>query len=122
MSSHYLQQFFLYGAIAFLSVACSSLPEENETRIDISIGRQLAFERSKGNCLACHAIADGNMSGNIGPPLADMASRFASKDALKARIWDATQYNPRTSMPPFGKNRILTEQEIDAIVEYLWTL
>jgi sulfur-oxidizing protein SoxX len=25
-------------------------------------------------------------------------------------------------MPPFGRNRILTEQEIDAIVDFLQTL
>ncbi len=62
------------------------------------------------------------MPGNIGPPLTRISSCFADKETLKARIWDATRYNPQTSMPPFGKNRILTEQEIDAIVEYLWTL
>jgi len=122
MRCQHLQRYLLYAAIAFLSAACSSLPDKGEARLDIAHGRQLAFQRSKGNCLACHAIADGDMPGNIGPPLADMASRYASKEALKAQIWDATRYNPQTSMPPFGKNRILSEREIDAIVEYLWTL
>ncbi len=122
MRCHPLQRYILYGAIAFLSAACSSLPDAGEPRIDLALGRQLAFQRSKGNCLACHVIADGDMPGNIGPALADMSSRFASKDALKAQIRDATRYNPQTSMPPFGRNRLLSEQEIDAIVEYLWTL
>jgi sulfur-oxidizing protein SoxX len=30
--------------------------------------------------------------------------------------------NPQTMMPPFGRNRILTEQEISAIVDFLQTL
>ncbi len=85
-------------------------------------GKQLAFARSKGNCLACHAIADGEMPGNIGPPLRQIKQRFGSKQRLRQQIWDATAFNPQTSMPPFGKNKILTEQEIDKIVEYLWTL
>ncbi len=85
-----------------------------------TIGKQLAFARNKGNCLACHAIEEGEMPGNIGPPLENLASKYQSKQQLKAQIWDATQFNPETSMPPFGKNKILNEQEIDNIVEYLW--
>ena len=85
-------------------------------------GKQLAFGRDKGNCLACHAIDDGESPGDIGPPLTGLASRFSSKTQLHAQIWDATRFNPETSMPPFGKNKILTDAEIDAIVDYLWTL
>lgn len=122
MRCHYFHHFILYAAITVLSTACASLPDASVNRVDTGPGRQLAFERSKGNCLACHVIAGGDMPGNIGPPLTRISSCFADKETLKARIWDATRYNPQTSMPPFGKNRILTEQEIDAIVEYLWTL
>lgn len=85
-------------------------------------GKQLAFARNKGNCLACHAIADGEDPGNIGPPINDVAIRFKNKAFLRDQIWDATQFNPETSMPPFGKNEILTDQEIDKIVDFLWTL
>jgi len=30
--------------------------------------------------------------------------------------------NPLTVMPPFGRNRILTPKEIDAVVDFLQTL
>ncbi|MGR9053102.1 MAG: sulfur oxidation c-type cytochrome SoxX [Gammaproteobacteria bacterium] len=85
-------------------------------------GKQLAFSRDKGNCLACHVIADGEAPGNIGPPLSNLRNRFADKLQLRRQIWDATVFNPETSMPPFGKNKILSATEIDRIVDYLWTL
>jgi L-cysteine S-thiosulfotransferase len=83
-------------------------------------GKQIAFSRDKGNCLACHSIEDGEFPGNIGPALKNLPTRFKSKQQLREQIWDATQFNPQTSMPPFGKNKILTETEIDHIVDYLW--
>ena len=30
-------------------------------------GKEIAFHRKKGNCLACHKIAGGSLPGNIGP-------------------------------------------------------
>ena len=85
-------------------------------------GKQLAFQRSKGNCLACHVIENGEMPGNLGPPLKAIQSRFDSKQQLRKQIWDATEFNPETSMPPFGKNKILTEPEIDIVTDYIWSL
>jgi sulfur-oxidizing protein SoxX len=32
------------------------------------------------------------------------------------------QFNDASMMPPFGRHGILSEQEIDAIVDYLYTL
>lgn len=85
-------------------------------------GKKLAFDRDKGNCLACHAIEDGEAPGNIGPALSALRSHFKSRQQLRRQIWDATQFNPETSMPPFGRNKILTEAEIDEVVDYLWSL
>ena len=85
-------------------------------------GRGLVMERSKGNCLACHAIADGELPGNIGPPLIAMKARFPDAEALRNQIWDATERNPDSRMPPFGRHGILKPEEIDLIVEYLYTL
>lgn len=93
------------------------------TSMDESIsGKNLAFDRSKGNCLACHVIEDGESPGNIGPPLSNLSERFSDKELLRRQIWDATSFNPQTSMPPFGKNKILKPEEIDQIVDYLWSL
>ena len=85
-------------------------------------GKRLAFDRNKGNCLACHAIADGEDPGNIGPALQDLPARYKNKRRLREQIYDATRFNPETSMPPFGKNKILSDDEIDKIVDYLWSL
>ncbi|MBV9560154.1 MAG: sulfur oxidation c-type cytochrome SoxX, partial [Bradyrhizobium sp.] len=37
-------------------------------------------------------------------------------------LTDETRRNPQTVMPPFGRNRILTESEISAVVDFLQTL
>ena len=44
------------------------------------------------------------------------------RDELVAIVFDETKRNPLTQMPPFGRNRILTEKEINAIVDFLLTL
>ena len=85
-------------------------------------GKQLAMARNKGNCLACHAIADGELPGTLGPPLLYMQQRFPDRAQLRAQVWDATVRNPDTVMPPFGRHRILSEAEIDLIVDYIHSL
>jgi len=86
-------------------------------------GQRLAHGVYKGNCLACHQIP-GDPSAvslaNIGPPLVHMRERFADRAALRSQIWDPRTRNPETVMPPFGKNKILTEEEIDLIVDYIY--
>lgn len=85
-------------------------------------GRDLAFSRSKGNCLACHQIEGGELAGSVGPPLVQMKARFPERDQLFDRIWDETQVNPMTVMPPFGRHKILEKQEINKIIDFLYTL
>jgi len=88
----------------------------------IEEGKAVAFGRSKGNCLACHMIEGGESPGNIGPPLIAMKARYPDKAKLRAQIWDATIINPDSAMVPFGRNRVLSEAEIDVLVEYIWSL
>jgi len=88
----------------------------------IEQGKKIAFVRKKGNCLACHLMGKGESPGNFGPPLIAMKARYPDKAKLRAQLWDATIANPDTSMPPFGKHEILTEQEIDKVVEFVWSL
>src|SRR4051812_8474803 len=85
-------------------------------------GRNLAFDRGKGNCLTCHVIRGGDLPGTIGPELKDLKAKYPDRNELTAIIFDETKRNPQTMMPPFGRNRILTEQEISAIVDFLQTL
>ena len=85
-------------------------------------GKEIAFNRRKGNCLACHAIDDGESPGTIGPPLFSMQQRFKSQADLRAQIWDATKRNPETTMPPFGRHGILSESDLDKVAAYIWSL
>ena len=85
-------------------------------------GQKLAFDRGKGNCLTCHEIKGGDFPGTLGPPLKDIKSKYPERSELVAIITDETRRNPQTMMPPFGRNRILTEQEINAVVDFLQTL
>ena len=84
-------------------------------------GQKLAFDRSKGNCLTCHVIAGGDAPGNVGPELNNMKSRFPDRKELIAIVSDETKRNPQTVMPPFKRNLILTDQEIESIVDFLYT-
>jgi sulfur-oxidizing protein SoxX len=85
-------------------------------------GQKLAFDRGKGNCLTCHVIKGGDLPGTIGPELIDMKAKYPNRDDLIAIVFDETKRNPLTVMPPFGRNRILTDKEISAVVDFLQTL
>ena len=85
-------------------------------------GQKLAFDRGKGNCLTCHQIKGGDLAGSIGPELKDIKGKYPERKDLIAILTDETLRNPLTVMPPFGRNRILSEQEINAIVDFLQTL
>jgi L-cysteine S-thiosulfotransferase len=88
----------------------------------IAEGQKLAFDRGKGNCLTCHVIKGGNLPGTIGPELTNIKSKYPNREDLVAIVTDETKRNPLTVMPPFGRNRILTEKEINAVVDFLQTL
>ena len=88
----------------------------------IEEGREIALDRKKGNCMACHVMAGATLPGNIGPPLVAMKTRFPDKAKLREQIRDASRINPRSLMPPFGRHEILTEDEIDKVVEFVHTL
>nr|WP_082098346.1 sulfur oxidation c-type cytochrome SoxX [Sulfuricella sp. T08] len=88
-------------------------------------GRDIAFDNKKGNCLSCHAVPNDPKAvaaGNIAPPFIMMKERYPDRAKLRAQIWDSTQANPKTAMPPFGKHRILSEQEIDLVVDFVQSL
>jgi sulfur-oxidizing protein SoxX len=85
-------------------------------------GQKLAFDRGKGNCLTCHEIKGGDSPGTVGPALTDIKTKYPDRNDLIAIVTDETRRNPQTVMPPFGRNRILTEKEIGAIVDFLQTL
>lgn len=110
----------LAGSLALLPT--SSLAADEKAASAVDQGKTLSFNRKKGNCLACHQMDGGSLPGNIGPPLIAMKARFPDKAKLRAQIWDATKSNPNSIMPPFGRQQILSESDIDKIVEFVYTL
>jgi sulfur-oxidizing protein SoxX len=119
MMSHSNVSMRLLAALAL----AAHLPLAHPADPGTPTGQQLAHDVYKGNCLACHQIPGDSTAvsrANIGPPLVHMRSRFPDRTTLRNQIWDSTARNPETVMPPFGKHKVLTEDEIDLIVEYIY--
>jgi sulfur-oxidizing protein SoxX len=106
---------------ALVLTGWSSLTGSAFTQSSPMPGQTLAFDRNKGNCLTCHVIAGGDAPGNVAPPLSDMKARFPDRSELVAIISDETKRNPQTVMPPFGRNLILSHDEIEAVVDFIYT-
>lgn len=124
-----MQRFRIFNVLAAgLAAALFALPQfaiaQDTTGSQISAeqGKALAFGRKQGNCLACHNMKGGALAGNIGPALSGMKARFPDSQKLFSHIWDEAKYNPMTVMPPFGRNKILSKQEIQKVVDFLYTL
>jgi sulfur-oxidizing protein SoxX len=111
----------LLGSLMLAPTAATAAEEVKAASV-VDQGKEIAFDRKKGNCLSCHQITGGELPGDIGPPLVAMQARFPDKTKLRAQIWDSTKANPSSIMPPFGRHKILTEDEIDKLVEYVYTL
>lgn len=75
-----------------------------------------------GNCTACHAIpAEPKIvAGDIGPPFIGMKARFPDITKLKAAIADQKMIAPDTIMPPFGRNKLLTAEQIDVVAQHIY--
>jgi len=112
-------QSIVFAAFA-LALCCAAAPASAQS--SVAEGERLAFDRGKGNCLTCHDIKGGELPGTIGPALKDVKNKYPDRKDLVAILTDETKRNPQTMMPPFGRNRILTKEEIDAIVDFLQTL
>ena len=129
----------LFSASAFITTAnagsdgsdplptdkqCSKL-ENKSTEI---AGWCAAVDRRKGNCLACHVMVTPKWptgfpeGGNTAPPFVSMKARFPDRAELRAQINEPRDANPKTLMPPFGAHKLLSSQQIDDIVEFLYTL
>jgi len=131
----------VFGIVSLLTAGLAVVPaasaetypsESNCSKIENPTTEQkgwcVAVNRRKGNCLGCHMIMVNPWpegfppGGNVAPPLVAMKQRFPDTEKLRAQIWDATQINPASRMPPFGKHHVLSEEEIDAIVAFLMTI
>ena len=112
-------QFVMRWASAGALVAASGLAVSQP---DSTLGRALFLDPGKGNCAACHQVpADPAVksTSRIGAPLVGIKSQYPDRARLRAIIWDLSTTIPDTIMPPYGRHRILTEAEIDALLRYL---
>lgn len=108
------------GISAALAVAPVSVQAAND---NIAAGKKLAFSKSKGNCLACHMMDDGNLAGNIGPYLVAMKVRYPDKKKLYDKIWgQPATVVPNSMMPQFGHHGILSDDDIQKITDYVYSL
>ncbi|HFQ90826.1 MAG TPA: sulfur oxidation c-type cytochrome SoxX [Desulfobulbus sp.] len=91
---------------------------------DVKQGEKIAKTRKLGNCVACHYLPDVESPGDIGPNLVEAMAAYGPDDRREVTQWivDPRKFNEHTIMPPFGANRILTDQQIDDVVSYLYTL
>jgi sulfur-oxidizing protein SoxX len=74
--------------------------------------------------MACHEMK-GLSSGNIATALTNMKGRYAGeagKNRLRAQIENPHIANKDSAMPPFGRNGILSKDEITHLVDFLLTI
>lgn len=88
----------------------------------IKQGQAIAYDRSAGNCLSCHLVLGAELPGNIGPPLIQMKARYPDRATLISQISDAAKRNPNTVMPPYGRHNILTNKEIELVVDFVHSI
>jgi sulfur-oxidizing protein SoxX len=103
---------------------------------DATRGRALVVSRQEGLCILCHSgpFPEERFQGNLAPDLAASAVRL-SPAQLRARIVDASRFNPETIMPSYFRTEgltrvapqfegktILTAQEIEDVVAFLVSL
>ena len=92
--------------------------------------------RQTGLCLLCHSgpFPEGRFQGNLAPELSSSVARYTTPQ-LRARIVDASYFNPNTIMPAyyrtdhlnrvapkFAGQTILSGQEIEDVLTFLLTL
>ena len=99
-------------------------------------GRVLVLSRQSGLCVLCHSgpFPHEPFQGTLAPDLAT-SSAALSAGQLRARLVDASRFNPSTIMPSyfrtdgltnvaphFSGKTILTAQEIEDVVAFLVSL
>ena len=103
---------------------------------DPTRGRVIVASRQTGLCLLCHSgpFPEERFQGNLAPELSISVARLTAPQ-LRARIVDASHFNPNTIMPAYYKTAhlhrvapkflgqtILNGQEIEDVVAYLVSL
>ncbi len=115
-----ISKILLMAAVVSSLFSVSSFAQSNAKLV--KEGKKIFLSKKLGNCLACHNIAGMKVpqAGALGPKLAHLSSYPTS--FLYNKIYNPYTTNPVSQMPPFGKNAILSNQQIKAVVAFLKTI
>ena len=133
----YLLVFLNLGSASAQKIVGDSIYESlSSTPGDAARGRAIVASRQTGLCLLCHSgpFPEERFQGNLAPDLGVSVARLTAPQ-LRARIVDASHFNPNTIMPAYYKtghlNRVapkfagqtmLNGQEIEDVVAFLVSL
>jgi sulfur-oxidizing protein SoxX len=133
---------FLLGALNLHPIAAQTIVngaiDQPLTAVpgDALRGRAIVASRQTGLCLLCHSgpFPEERFQGNLAPELSSSVARYTAPQ-LRARIVDASYFNPNTIMPAyyrtdhlnrvapkFAGQTILSGQEIEDVLTFLLTL
>ena len=133
----YLLVFLRLGSASAQTIVGDSVYEPLSSSAGDAIrGRATVASRQTGLCLLCHSgpFPEERFQGNLAPELGVSVARLNAPQ-LRARMVDASHFNPNTIMPAYYKtghlNRVapkfagqtmLSGQEIEDVVAFLVSL
>lgn len=90
-----------------------------QAKAPLEQGKELAINL----CQACHQFEGTNQAGTVGPPIVAMKERFPDQQKLYEIIYDPhVAIKSYTMMPPFGRNGLVDDKQIQLIIDFLYTL
>ena len=102
-----------------MAVSAFAVNAEEAGKETIKEGQRLTLEF----CQACHQYTGTEQAGTVAPPLLGMKARFPDRKKLYNIIYDPQMALKKdTMMPPFGRNELLAKDEIEKVIEFLYTL
>ena len=130
------------GLLVFLNLGLASAQSAKGLAVSESLtgatgdpvrGRAIVASRQTGLCLLCHSgpFPEERFQGNLAPDLSISVANLSVPE-LRARIMDASRFNPNTIMPSYYRDdhlyrvaakfkgqTILNAQEIEDVVAFL---
>ncbi|TNG01488.1 MAG: sulfur oxidation c-type cytochrome SoxX [Gammaproteobacteria bacterium] len=73
-------------------------------------------------CQACHQFAGTTQAGTVGPPMVAIKARFPERQKIYDQVYDPHKIKSDSIMPPFGRNGLLNDKQINLIIDFLYTL
>lgn len=95
-------------ATAFVLGAAPALAQDADAD-QLALGKQVFSEDATPTCATCHALADADASGPVGPDLDDLQP---SHDQILAALRDGPG-----AMPAFADS--LSEEQMEAVAAYI---